>query len=103
MQLPNLSVIMLFIKYYFLVSATFLTAPPSRQGESRSKSAYTSGKFQRQPISGIPESVLEMKQNLKPGMWTEVSNYRCVCGCAGGMWVCVGGGVGVAVTVCVQV
>ena len=52
-----------------------MTAPASRDGGQRSKSAYQPGKFQRQPISGIPESVLDRKQNLKPGMWTEVNCY----------------------------
>lgn len=53
----------------------FMTSTPSsRSGGSRSKSAYqpiSGGQMKRQPISNIPESVLERKQNLQPGMWTD--------------------------------
>ncbi|XP_072039593.1 uncharacterized protein [Amphiura filiformis] len=50
---------------------TFITAPASRNGEPRSRSAYQPGKFQRQPISGISDAVMTRRQELKPGMWTE--------------------------------
>ncbi|XP_038055391.1 uncharacterized protein LOC119727547 isoform X3 [Patiria miniata] len=44
--------------------ATFLTTPKPHSADS------TSFK-QRQPISGITDSVMERRHNLKPGMWTE--------------------------------
>ncbi|XP_071787777.1 cyclic nucleotide-binding domain-containing protein 2-like isoform X3 [Asterias amurensis] len=49
--------------------ATFLTTPTVQ-------SAGSSPSKQRTPISGIPDSIVDRRQNLKPGMWTELNKME---------------------------